>query len=89
MLEDSSLGGVPVLNLRISNPRFAKINYVIDNASNCENVFDLITEMGIEITCDIANALALGIMTDTGAFKHKNLTADTLVKTAKLKQKGH
>ena len=72
----------------VSNTRYAKINYVLDNASNCENVFELIDALGVEITEDIANLLAMGVMTDTGCFKHKNVTANTLFVAGKLKEKG-
>lgn len=72
----------------VSNTRYAKINYVVDTASNCENVFDLINEMGVEITEDIANLLMLGTITDTGCFRHKNVTAKTLKIASELKEKG-
>lgn len=72
----------------VSNTRFSKINYVFDNASNCENVFELIKELGVEINEEIANVLALGIITDTGNFKHKNVTHETLLRMSKLVQKG-
>ncbi len=72
----------------ISNDRYAKVNYVVDNASNCENIYALLIEMGVEITQDIANHLMLGIMTDTGGFKHKNVTAQTLAVASKLKESG-
>ncbi len=71
----------------ISNTRFAKENYVVDNASNCENVYDLILEMGVEITQDIANLLAMGIVTDTGNFKHNNVTTKTFSVASVLKDK--
>ncbi len=72
----------------ISNTRYAKYNFVVDNASNCENVYDLITEMGVSITQDIANLLATGIVTDTGNFKHDNVTPKTFAVASKLKEAG-
>ncbi len=72
----------------ISNTRFAKENFVMDNASNCENVCDLIREMGVEITNEIANLLALGVVTDTGNFKHNNVTAKTFSVASALKERG-
>ncbi len=72
----------------ISNTRFAKINYVVDNASNAENVFDLLNAMGVEITEEIANYLMMGIITDTGNFHHKNVTPKTLTVAGILKEKG-
>ena len=72
----------------VSNPNFAKVNYVKDSAANCENVYELITTAGIEIDSDISNLLALGIVTDTGNFKHKNVTAKTLSIASCLVEKG-
>ena len=72
----------------VSNTRYAKINYVVDSASNCENVLSLIEEMGLDIDQEIANLLLMGIMTDTGNFKHKNVTAETLLSASKLVEKG-
>ena len=72
----------------ISNTRYAKENLVIDNASNCENVLSLIEQLNADITEEMANLLAMGIMTDTGNFKHKNVTSNTLSSAAKLVEKG-
>ncbi len=72
----------------ISNTMFAKVNYVVDNASNCENVYDLITELGVEINVEIAELLAMGIVTDTGNFKHNNVTEKTFKVASVLRAKG-
>ncbi len=72
----------------ISNTRYADINYVNDRASNAENVFAVISEMKAEITPEIANLLAMGIMTDTGGFRHKNVTAETFSDAGKLVKLG-
>jgi phosphoesterase RecJ-like protein len=77
-----------VIDHHVSNPRYAKINYVFDNASNCENVFDIIKELGVEVDEETANLLMLGLMTDTGGFKHKNVTAKTFEVASFLKDKG-
>ena len=72
----------------VSNTRYAKENLVIDNASNCENVLDLIEELNADITEEMANLLAMGMMTDTGNFRHKNVTPNTMLSVAKLLTKG-
>lgn len=77
-----------VIDHHVSNTRFGKINFVLDNAANAENVFDLLEEMGVVITEEIANFLLMGIMTDTGNFKHKNVTPKTLKIASVLKEKG-
>ena len=76
------------LDHHVSNTRYAKENLVIDNASNCENVLALIESLGTEITTEMANLLAMGIMTDTGNFRHKNVTPNTMKAVAKLIEKG-
>ena len=68
----------------VSNTRYAKINYVADRSSNAENIFSVLTAMKAEITTEIANLLAMGVMTDTGGFRHKNVTAETFSDAAKL-----
>ena len=72
----------------VSNNRYAKENFVLDCAANCENVFNLINELGVEIDSEIANFLATGIVTDTGNFRHKNVRAQTLEIASKLVDKG-
>ena len=71
----------------VSNTKYAKYNYVCDNSSNCENVYELIEALGVDITEDIANSLLLGIVTDTGNFAHSNTTAKTLTYASKLVEK--
>ena len=72
----------------ISNTRYAKINYVIEKASNCENIYQLIKDFGGKITEEIAMFLALGILTDTGGLRHRNVTSSTLTALADLVVKG-
>lgn len=72
----------------VSNTRYAKINYVFDHSSNCENALSLIEELGVDVDKDIANLLAMGIMTDTGNFRHKNVTANTMHSAGKMVEKG-
>ena len=68
----------------ISNNHYAKINYVMDNARNSENAYELMSAMGGQISKEIANCLATGIMTDTGGFRHRNVTEQTLQRAAIL-----
>lgn len=68
----------------VSNTRFARYNYVYCAAAAAENVFTLIKEAGVPITVGMANALATGIITDTGNFRHKNVTLETMKVAAEL-----
>ncbi len=76
------------LDHHVSNRGYAKYHVMIDTAANCENVYSLILELGVEITKDIADCLALGIVTDTGNFKHNNVTPETFYIASKLREKG-
>ena len=81
-------GNTYSIDHHVSNTRYAKINYVFDAASNCENILSIIELLGVEITEQMANLLATGIMTDTGNFHHKNVTAETLFAVGKMVEKG-
>lgn len=68
----------------ISNENYAKNNLVIDSAANCENVYNAIIGLHIEIDKTIAERILLGISTDTGNFMHSNVTSKTLEVASKL-----
>ncbi|HKL99540.1 MAG TPA: bifunctional oligoribonuclease/PAP phosphatase NrnA [Mobilitalea sp.] len=71
----------------ISNTLFADVNHVVDYASStCEVLFDLFEES--RITKEVAEALYLGIIHDTGVFKHTNTSEKTMVAAGKLISKG-
>lgn len=71
----------------ISNQFFANINHVVaDASSTCEVLFDLMEEK--LITKDIAQSLYIGIIHDTGVFKHSNTTQKTMNIAGKLMSKG-
>ncbi|MBR2969343.1 MAG: bifunctional oligoribonuclease/PAP phosphatase NrnA [Clostridia bacterium] len=72
----------------VSNTRYAKHNFVVPTASCCENVLELLKALGVEITPEIAESLLLGVVTDTGCFGHKNVTAETLVAGSELVRAG-
>lgn len=67
----------------ISNKGCGDINYIVPSASSaCELVYDLIGEEGIDD--DIALALYLGMIHDTGVFQYSNTSPKTLRTAAKL-----
>ena len=76
------------LDHHVSNTRYAKTVCVIDKASNVENIFTLINAMDVEINSEIAQLLLTGIVTDTGNFKHSNVTSETLLVASELVKKG-
>ena len=73
----------------ISNTSYAKWLYLDAEASaTAECIYDILNEMGIEITPLIAECLYTGIATDTGCFKYSNVTVKTHVIAAELYKKG-
>lgn len=54
----------------------------------CEVIYDMLEGAGLEITFEIAQALYLGISTDTGCFRYHNTTAHTLFVASRLVEKG-
>lgn len=72
-----------------ANKPFAKELLLDSKASAaCEVIFDMLTAENVEITEKIANALYLGIATDTGCFRYANTTAHTLVAAGELVSRG-
>jgi bifunctional oligoribonuclease and PAP phosphatase NrnA len=71
------------------NTRFGTIDYV-DPASSCtaEMVWDLMGALGVPITQPIAEALYVGLVTDTGRFMYENTGARAHRMAADLLQQG-
>jgi phosphoesterase RecJ-like protein len=72
--------GTHVLNIdhHHDNTRFGAVNLVdVDVSSTAEIVYKLALQMGAEITPEMASALYVGLVTDTGRFSYENTNADT------------
>jgi phosphoesterase RecJ-like protein len=71
------------------NTRFGTINHV-DPASSCtaEMVWDLMHGLGVEATQPIAEALYVGLVTDTGRFMYENTGARAHRMAAELIEGG-
>ena len=55
------------------NTRFGTVNYVLPEAScTAEIVWDLMYGLGVQATINIAEALYVGLITDTGRFMYEN-----------------
>jgi phosphoesterase RecJ-like protein len=70
-------GGLHILNIdhHHDNTRFGTVNLVNSSASStAEMVWRLSKELDVEITPTIANALYVGLVTDTGRFMYENTT---------------
>ena len=72
----------------ISNPRYARYNYVRQCSANCMNIATLIKYMGISFDKKIAEYLLLGLLTDSGNFSHDDVTEETLLLAAELVKAG-
>ena len=58
------------------NTRFGSVNLVLPEAScTAEIVWGLARELGVDITPRMAEALYVGLVTDTGKFQYENTTA--------------
>ncbi len=82
-------GNTVNIDHHVSNPRFAKYNYVVsDSTATCEIMPEILEQAGFEITKEIADLLALGLLTDSGNFSHRDVSAKTFTVAAKLKAYG-
>lgn len=71
----------------ISNSLYAEVNHVVDDASStCEVLYDLLEED--RITASVAECLYVGLIHDTGVFKHSNTSQKTLKIAGSLISKG-
>jgi phosphoesterase RecJ-like protein len=67
------------------NTRFGTVNHVVQDAScTAEIVWELMTLLGVRPTIDIAEALYVGLVTDTGKFMYENTGPRAHVMAAEL-----
>lgn len=61
-----------------SNTGYGKLNFIDGPTASCgELIYELLMEMGIDFTTEIAECVYIGVSTDTGCFKYSNTTAHT------------
>ena len=86
------LGRVPLsidIDHHHDNTRFGQINLIVPDASSTGEVLhDLLGELGVELTPDIAEALYIALVTDTGRFQYTNTTPKALRLAAELVEAG-
>ena len=71
------------------NSRFGDINLVVGDASSTGEVLrDVFGELGVELTPEIAEALYIAVVTDTGRFQYTNTTPKALRLAADLVEAG-
>ena len=71
------------------NPRFGDVNLVLARASSTGEVLaELLRELGVELTPEIAEGLYVALVTDTGRFQYANTTPKALRLAAELVEAG-
>jgi phosphoesterase RecJ-like protein len=85
------VGDAPILNLdhHHDNTQFGTINHVVPEAScTAEIVWDLLRALEVPLTAQIAEALYVGLVTDTGRFMYENTGPAAHVMAADLIEAG-
>jgi len=85
------IGDATILNLdhHHDNTQFGVINHVVSEAScTAEIVWDLMRGLGVPLTARIAEALYVGLVTDTGRFMYENTGPVAHVMAADLIEAG-
>src|SRR5439155_706150 len=90
--EPEPLEGAPLvldIDHHHDNTRFGQTNLIVPNASSTGEVLrDVFAELGVELTPEIAEALYIALVTDTGRFQYSNTTAKALRLAAELVEAG-
>ena len=79
--------GAHILNIdhHHDNTRFGTVNHVVEDAScTAEIVWDLMEPLAVGATSEIAEALYVGLVTDTGKFMYENTGPRAHVMAAEL-----
>src|SRR5919206_448975 len=86
------LGRVPLtldIDHHHDNTRFGDINLIVPSASSTgELLRDVFRELDVVVTPDIAEALYIALVTDTGRFQYTNTTPKALRLAAELVEAG-
>src|SRR3954471_4412633 len=86
------LGRVPLsvdIDHHHDNTRFGQTNLIVADASSTGEVLrDVFRELNVELTPDIAEALYIALVTDTGRFQYTNTTPKALRLGAELVEAG-
>lgn len=88
---EETLTGLPLYNIdhHLGNEHYGNINWVDPAAPAVgEMVYRLARTLKIEVDKDLANALYLTLVTDTGGFRFSNTTPETFEAAAALLREG-
>ncbi|NPV78993.1 MAG: bifunctional oligoribonuclease/PAP phosphatase NrnA [Firmicutes bacterium] len=81
----------PVINIdhHVTNDHFGHYNYVLpDAAATGELVYQIVQDLGVDITQDLATCILTAIISDTGSFRYCNTTGRSLSIAARLVDLG-
>jgi bifunctional oligoribonuclease and PAP phosphatase NrnA len=71
------------------NSRFGDVRLIVGDASSTSEILrDILRELDVELTPEIAAALYVGLVTDTGRFQYTNTTPKALRLAAELVEAG-
>ncbi|MDX6677194.1 MAG: bifunctional oligoribonuclease and phosphatase NrnA [Solirubrobacteraceae bacterium] len=85
------IGDAPIVNIdhHHDNTRFGTINHVVPEASStAEIVWELMQGLDVALTLPVAEALYVGLVTDTGRFMYENTGPRSHVMAADLIEAG-
>lgn len=82
-------GETVAIDHHITHKKFAQSTVVVASApATGEIIYDLVTELGVRLTYDIAYNLYMAIVCDTGNFKYSSTTPKTHLVAAELMKTG-
>lgn len=85
----ASIKRIVNIDHHISNGNFGMISFIDpESSSTAELLYRLFQVMNVEITKDVATNLYAAILTDTGGFRYRNTTRDTLLAAGHLVERG-
>src|SRR5204863_5397438 len=71
------------------NTRFGQVNLIVPDASSTGEVIrDILRELDVELSPEIAEALYIALVTDTGRFQYTNTSPKALRLAAELVEAG-
>lgn len=87
----SGLDGLPVVNIdhHPGNTGYGDVHWFDGTASALgEMIFDIIAELGVPLTADMATQLFVAVVTDTGSFRYPGVSPRTFSTCARLLEAG-
>lgn len=72
----------------ISNTKYFDINYIKNKSSASEMMYEFLDLLNVKLNKKIATYMYLGIINDTGNFRHKNVESSTFLIASELIKTG-